>query len=525
MGIAPPVHVLKQWALWQDPSNGPFGFFRRGPDSDMALGSHGFVWHLLTFYISNLTSEASLWHSMLCPFTASVARGPSYIFLHLLTENHLPTGTFMNFDELSSFCQPRLKTTLRYSAKSVRLGGYDLIQIGPIRWLHHDAGTHNWTRRATQCQCHCFLWSLWILSQRPWLRHGSWLTRICLTFIDILHRKLPSDIPCFVPSWRAWLEAYFLHLLTENHLPTGTFMNFDELSSFCQPRLKTTLRYSAKSVRLGGYDLIQIGPIGWLHHDAGTQRNWTRRATQCQCHCFLWSLWILSQRPWLRHGSWLTRVCLTFIDILHLKFDIGSFPLTFHALSLHGKRGSRPTSYIFLHLLTTENHLPTGTFMNFDELSSFCQPRLKTTLRYSAKSVKLGGYDLIQIGPIRWLHQGHNTTGHAGQLSASVIAFFGPFGFFRRGPDSDMALDSHGFVWHLLTFYIGSFPLTFHALSLHGERGSRPTSYIFLLKIIFQLRTGTFISWTLTNFHHFVNLVWKRHCATRQSQLDSAAMT
>ena len=39
-----------------------------------------------------------------------------------------------------------------------------------------------------------------------------------------------------------------------------------------------------------------------------------------------------------------------------------------------------------------------------------------------------------------------NATGHAGQLSASVIAFFGPFGFFRRGPDSDMALDSHGFV-------------------------------------------------------------------------------
>ena len=233
---------------------------------------------------------------------------------------------------------------------------------------------------------------LWILSQRPWLRHGSWLARICLTFIDILHRKLPSDIPCFVPSRRAWLEAYFLHLLTENHLSTEDwdfhFMNFDELSSFCQPRLKTTLRYSAKSVRLGGYDLIQTGSIRWLHHDAGTQRNWTRRATQCQCHCFLWSL-----------------------------------------------------------------------------------------------------------------------------------------GFFRRGPDSDMALDSHGFVWHLLTFYIGSFPLTFHALSLHGERGSRPTSYIFLLKIIFQLRTGTFISWTLTNFHHFVNLVWKRHCATRQSQLDSAAMT
>ena len=239
MGIAPPVHVLKQWALWQDPSNGPFGFFRRGPDSDMALDSHGFVWHLLTFYISNLTSEASLWHSMLCPFTASVARGPSYIFLHLLTENHLPTGTFMNFDELSSFCQPRLQTTLRYSAKSVWLGGYDLIQTGPVRWLHHDAGT---------------------------------------------------------------------------------------------------------------------------------QRNWTRRATQCQCHCFLWSL-----------------------------------------------------------------------------------------------------------------------------------------GFFRRGPDSDMALDSHGFVWHLLTFYIGSFPLTFHALSLHGERGSRPTSYIFLLRIIFQLG----LSWTLMNLNHFVNLVWK----------------
>ena len=138
MGIAPPVHVLKQWALWQDPSNGPFGFFRRGPDSDMALDSHGFVWHLLTFYISNLTSEASLWHSMLCPFTASVARGPSCIFLHLLPESHLPTGTFMNFDELSSFCQPRLKTTLRYSAKSVRLGGYDLIQIGTIRRLHQE---------------------------------------------------------------------------------------------------------------------------------------------------------------------------------------------------------------------------------------------------------------------------------------------------------------------------------------------------------------------------------------------------
>ena len=137
---------------------------------------------------------------------------------------------------------------------------------------------------------------------------------------------------------------------------------------------------------------------------------------------------------------------MTFIDILHLKFDIGSFPLTFHALSLHGKRGSRPTSYIFLHLLTTENHLPTGTFMNFDELSSFCQPRLKTTLRYSAKSVRPGGYDLIQIGTIRRLHQELNATGHAGQLSASVIAFFGPFRFFRRGPDSDMALDSHGFV-------------------------------------------------------------------------------
>ena len=86
---------------------------------------------------------------------------------------------------------------------------------------------------------------------------------------------------------------------------------------------------------------------------------------------------------------------------------------------------------------------------------------------------------------------------------------------------SDMALDSHGFVWHLLTFYIGSFPLTFHALSLHGKRGSRPTSYIFLLRIIFQLG----LSWTLTNFHHSVNLVWKRHGATRQSQLDSAAMT
>ena len=54
---------------------GPFGFLRRGPDFDMALDSHGFVWHLLTFYISNLTSEASLWHSMLCPFTASMARG------------------------------------------------------------------------------------------------------------------------------------------------------------------------------------------------------------------------------------------------------------------------------------------------------------------------------------------------------------------------------------------------------------------------------------------------------------------
>ena len=140
MGIAPPVHVLKQWALWQDPSNGPFGFFRRGPDSDMALDSHGFVWHLLTFYISNLTSEASLWHSMLCPFHGERGSRPtSYIFLHLLTtENHLPTGTFMNFDELSSFCQPHLKTTLRYSAKSVRLGGNDLIQIGPVRWLHQE---------------------------------------------------------------------------------------------------------------------------------------------------------------------------------------------------------------------------------------------------------------------------------------------------------------------------------------------------------------------------------------------------
>ena len=99
--------------------------------------------------------------------------------------------------------------------------------------------------------------------------------------------------------------------------------------------------------------------------------------------------------------------------------------------------------------------------------------------------------------------------------------FLWSLGFFRRGPDFDMALDSHGFVWHLLTFYIGSFPLTFHALSLHGERCSRPTSYIFLLRIIFQLG----LSWTLTNFHHFVNLVWKRHCATRPSQLDSAAMT
>ena len=76
--------------------------------------------------------------------------------------------------------------------------------------------------------------------------------------------------------------------------------------------------------------------------------------------------------------------------------------------------------------------------MNFDELSSFCQPRLKTTLRYSAKLVRLGG--------LRRLHQELNATGHAGQLGASVIAFFGPFGFFRRGPDSDMALDSHGFV-------------------------------------------------------------------------------
>ena len=224
-----------------------------------------------------------------------------------------------------------------------------------------------------------------------------------------------------------------------------------------------------------------------------------------------WSLWILSQRPWLRHGSWLTRVCLTLVNSClhwHLKFDVGSFPLTFHALPLHGKRGSRPfvhlltssywesssnwdfhelwwawiilstssekfwlesqtwllthtdlfdiywhftseaslwhsmlcpltasvargPSYIFLHLLT-ENHLPTGTFMNFDELSSFCQPRLKTTWRYSAKSVRLGGYDLIQTGPIRWLHHELNATGHAGQLSASVIAFFGPLDSFAE---------------------------------------------------------------------------------------------
>ena len=49
----------------------------------------------------------------------------------------------------------------------------------------------------------------------------------------------------------------------------------------------------------------------------------------------------------------------------------------------------------------------------------------------------------------------------------------------------------------------------------------RTSSYIFLLRIIFQLG----LSWTLTNFHHSVNLVWKRHGATRQSQLDSAAMT
>ena len=116
-------------------------------------------------------------------------------------------------------------------------------------------------------------------------------------------------------------------------------MNFDELSSFCQPRLKTTLRYSAKSVRLGGYDCPNWNDKTTT---SGTQRNWTRRATRCQCHCFLdWSLWILAQRPWLRHGSWLTRICLTFIDILHLKFDIGSFPLTFHALSLYGEHGSR----------------------------------------------------------------------------------------------------------------------------------------------------------------------------------------
>ena len=425
----------------------------------------------------------------------------------------------------------------------------------------------NWTRRATQCQCHCFLWSLWILSQRPWLKHGSWLTRICLTFIDILHLKLESrrrrtkgsvvgEEWCqnaaplrwytknvFAQSKmiflsRAWLHdtvscaawndarkgvylkpllnpcsncywgwsipimldyrdlslmesvplmwgpvtaspvgiepmtiledgpppynsypihngensmnctgwppntpydcaearrtqvadatfrdltseaslwhsmlcpftasvargllltfSYFLHLLTtENHLPTGTFMNFDELSSFCQPHLKTTLRYSAKSVRLGGNDLIQIGPIRWLHHDAGTQRNWTRRATQCQCHCFLWSLGFFRRGP----DSDMALDSHGFVWHL-LTFYIGSFPLTFHALSLHGKRGSRPTSYMFLHLLT-ENHLPTGTFMNFDEISSFCQPRLKTTLRYSAKSVRLGGYDLIQIGSIR----------------------------------------------------------------------------------------------------------------------------
>ena len=70
--------------------------------------------------------------------------------------------------------------------------------------------------------------------------------------------------------------------------------------------------------------------------------------------------------------------------------------------------------------------------MNFDELSSFCQPRLKTTLRYSAKLVRLGGYDLIQIGTIRRVHQELNATGHAGQLSASVIAFFGPLDSFAE---------------------------------------------------------------------------------------------
>ena len=103
---------------------------------------------------------------------------------------------------------------------------------------------------------------------QTWLLTHTGLFDIYWHFTSqIWHRKLPSDIPCFVPSRQAWLEAYFLHLLTENHLPTGTFMNFDELSSFCQPRLKTTWRYSAKSVRLGGYDLIQTGPIRWLHHE------------------------------------------------------------------------------------------------------------------------------------------------------------------------------------------------------------------------------------------------------------------
>ena len=72
--------------------------------------------------------------------------------------------------------------------------------------------------------------------------------------------------------------------------------------------------------------------------------------------------------------------------------------------------------------------------MNFDELSSFCQPRLKTTLRYPAKSVRLGGYDLIQIGSISdyIMMQELNATGHAGQLSASVIAFFGPLDSFAE---------------------------------------------------------------------------------------------
>ena len=152
-------------------------------------------------------------------------------------------------------------------------------------------------------------------------------------------------------------------------------------------------------------------------------------------------------------------------------------------------------------------------------------------LAYEATRTKLAAKPPVLWSSLtkRWLHQELNATGHAGQLGASVIAFFGPFGFFRRGPDSDMALDSHGFVWHLLTFYISN--LTSEASLWHSmlcpftasvARGLLLTfSYIFLLlRIIFQLGR----SWTLMNFHHFVNLVWKRHCATRPSQLDPAAM-